>query len=59
MNAQLKHQFKLEAGLVMLLIVTATLVVVAFALGWLSGYKKACTVHGWHIRREDEKSRRP
>jgi hypothetical protein len=60
MNAQLKHQFKLEAGLVMLLIMTATLVaMVAFALGWLSGYKKACTVHGWHIRREDEKSRRP
>ena len=43
----------------MILIMTATLVAVAaFTLGWLSGYKNACRVHGW-ISRNDEKSRRP
>jgi hypothetical protein len=21
----------------------------AFMLGWLSGYKKACRVHGWYL----------
>ena len=40
----------------MLFIVTATMVVVgAFILGWLTGYKKSSQAHGWNVPKINQK----
>jgi hypothetical protein len=42
----------------MLFIVTATMVVVgAFILGWLKGYKKSSQAHGWNVPKINQKKR--
>ena len=42
---------------------TTVVAVVAFALGWFRGYKKACDAHGWNLPkiswRSDAKRHRP
>jgi hypothetical protein len=41
----------------MLFIVTATMVVVgAFILGWLKGYKKSSQAHGWNVPKINQKN---
>jgi hypothetical protein len=32
-----------------LIIVSALIAAVAFAVGWFRGYQKACNSHGWHL----------
>ena len=40
----------------MLFIITATMVVVgAFILGWLKGYKKSSQAHGWNVPKINQK----
>jgi hypothetical protein len=41
----------------MLFIVTATMVVVgAFILGWLKGYKKSLQAHDWNVPKINQKN---
>jgi hypothetical protein len=41
----------------MMLFLTATLVVVgAFILGWLKGYKKSSQAHGWNVPKINQKN---
>ena len=41
----------------MFFIITATMVVVgAFILGWLTGYKKSSQAHGWNVPKINQKN---